>query len=237
MKKYVAIIATIMVCLVSLGQNRSDLLRQMNEIKSKDDVYFWNQYTHPNSDTARVNSIKWLLLVINSDRTGSDEFSEAEVTHAIRHIKINRGNLTQYFVYVKKSDISKAPQSAKESPTASQTSSPVAIESGGLNQMISREFVPDAFIQKMMREKDFYSVYRFLKSEKAQGEILQFGALKEIEDYSSLELILFDMQSKEIIAILSPVVQGTTRVNYMTGLQDSLENYPEDMLFVIWYIK
>ena len=98
-------------------------------------------------------------------------------------------------------------------------------------------FVPDAFVQRILQKKEFFKVYDYLKEMKAQGQILQFGPLKEVEDYSSLELILFDMQSKEVLTLLSPAIQGDVRTNLTTGTEDSLDNYPEDMLLVIWYIK
>ena len=71
----------------------------------------------------------------------------------------------------------------------------------------------------------------------AQGQILQFGKLKDVEDYSSLDLILFDMQSQQIITMLSPVTASGNRTNVVTGTEDSLDNYPNNMTAVIWYIK
>ena len=72
---------------------------------------------------------------------------------------------------------------------------------------------------------------------KSQGEILQFGKLKEIEDYSSLDLILFDMQSQKIISMLSSATESGKRTNLVNGTMDSLDNYPTSMTAVIWYIK
>ena len=45
------------------------------------------------------------------------------------------------------------------------------------------------------------------------------------------------MQSKQVLSILSPVTRGDKRVNMATGMEDTLDNYPDDMLFVIWYMK
>ncbi len=72
---------------------------------------------------------------------------------------------------------------------------------------------------------------------KSEGQILQFGKLKDVEDYSSFELILFDMQSQEIITMLSPANNLGKRTNMVSGVEDSLENYPMNMTAVIWYIK
>ena len=88
-----------------------------------------------------------------------------------------------------------------------------------------------------METENFIDVYKLLKYMKSQGEILQFGKLKEIEDYSSLDLILFDMQSQKIISMLSSATESGTRTNLVNGTMDSLDNYPTSMTAVIWYIK
>ena len=81
------------------------------------------------------------------------------------------------------------------------------------------------------------NVYKFLANEKLQGRILQFGPLKDVEDYSSFDLILFDLKSQELVTVLSAATQGSKRINQTNGNIDTLENYPEDMVAVIWYIK
>ena len=81
------------------------------------------------------------------------------------------------------------------------------------------------------------NVYKLLKSQQAQGLILQFGKLKDVDDYNSLDLILFDMQSQEIITMLSPITAYGSRMNAVNGTEDSLDNYPTNMTAVIWYIK
>ena len=88
-----------------------------------------------------------------------------------------------------------------------------------------------------METENFIDVYKLLKYMKSQGEILQFGKLKDIEDYSSLDLILFDMQSQKIISMLSSATETGTRTNLVNGTTDSLDNYPTSMTAVIWYIK
>ena len=88
-----------------------------------------------------------------------------------------------------------------------------------------------------METKDFMNIYKLLKSLQAQGQVLQFGKLKDVEDYSSFDLILFDMQSQEVITMLSPVNASGYRTNMVNGGEDSLDNYPTQMTAVIWYIK
>ena len=69
------------------------------------------------------------------------------------------------------------------------------------------------------------------------GQVLQFGKLKDVDDYTSFDLILFDMNSQEIISILSAENTAGTRTNMILGTPDYLSNYPQNMTAVIWYIK
>ena len=202
------------------GQNT--ILEKINEIKSQTDTYYWNEYTHPDADTAVVNAYKRVLITISCYQ--DEEPSADELIPKMKHIKMKRGNLTRVFAYIKKSDI------GHENITPTNSLSIVT-------QPLQPAFVPDAFVQIILQKKEFFNVYDYLKEMKAQGQILQFGPLKEVEDYSSLELILFDMQSKEVLTLLSPAIQGDVRTNLTTGTEYSLDNYPEDMLLVIWYIK
>jgi hypothetical protein len=88
-----------------------------------------------------------------------------------------------------------------------------------------------------METEDFTNVYKLLKSLQSQGKILQFGKLRDVEDYSTLDLILFDIQSQKIVTMLSPVTVSGMRTNVVNGMEDSLDNYPTKMTAVIWYIK
>jgi hypothetical protein len=45
------------------------------------------------------------------------------------------------------------------------------------------------------------------------------------------------MQSQQVITMLSAETASGTRVNMVSGLEDSLNNYPTEMTAVIWYIK
>ena len=102
----------------------------------------------------------------------------------------------------------------------------------------SDRFVPDMFVQRIMEQKKFQSVHRYLRALKADGQVRMFGPLSQVaDDYSSLDLILFDKTSEEIITLLSGVNASGVRINLTTGKADSLDNYPEDMVAVIWYIK
>jgi len=220
MSRIVIFIITVFFCVTSVvAQNKTTLLQRINEIKSQNELYFWDQYTHPDADTAKIGATKRLLLDVNSNRSEDTQLSVEEVMPHASYINIDRGNLKQYFVYIKKTD---AIAIGGGSATLPVTNTPV---------------VPDAFVQRIMETKYFVNVYKLLKALQSQGQILQFGKLKDVEDYSSLDLILFDMQSQQIITMLSPVTASGSRTNVVNGSEDSLDNYPTNMTAVIWYIK
>lgn len=208
------------------------ILEKINAIKSQSDIYLWDEYTHPDADTAVVNATKWLLKQVNDGKDGPETLTG--LLKYTKNIKMNRGALTRAFVYVKKSELpilygvrqntNKTIDNPDDKKVIIDTPEPKA-------------FVPDIFIQKLQQQRTFTNVYKFLQDEKKQGRILQFGALKDVEDYDSFDLILFDLSSQELITFLSPVLQNGQRINQASGVTDSLDNYPEDMVAVIWYIK
>lgn len=237
MRRYVFFIIMIMFFILSANaQNRNTLLQRMNEIKTQSDVYFWDQYTHPDDDTAKVKSTERLLLDINSYRSESEQFTVNEIMTHVTYININRGNLRQSFVYIKKADTILIRNGIKElnivenNANSNINSIPTIIPH-------QKSFVPEAFVQRIMETKYFTNIYKLLKSLKTEGQILQFGKLKDVEDYSSLDLILFDMQSQEVITMLSPETPSGNRINLFNGLEDSLNNYPTNLTAVIWFIK
>ena len=203
------------------AQNKVSLLERINSIKSQTDIYYWGQYTHPNADTAKVHATNRLLIDVNLGRPASERATVEQVMPYCQYISIDRGNLKQCFVYAKITDI----QGFGAGPAA--TEAPAA----------PPPFVPEAFVQRLIDTRQFIEVYKLLKSMQEQGQILQFGKLKDVGDYSSLDLILFDMQSQELVTILSPSDSKGKRTNMVSGTEDSLDNYPLSMTAVIWYIK
>ena len=234
----ISFLSVLFCVLYANAQNKTTLLQRINEIKSQSESYFWDQYTHPNADTAKVGATKRLLLDANCHRSESSQLSVEEVMPFATYILLDRGSLKQYFVYIKKEEalainngVLPIPKSEKPVATSVSTISPISTVS------VQKSFVPDAFVQRIMGTKDFVNVYKLLKSMQTQGQILQFGRLKDVGDYSSLDLILFDMQSQQIITVLSSVTTSGNRTNMVDGTEDSLDNYPTNMTAVIWYIK
>jgi len=248
MKKIVFTVIIIMMSIAAVrAQSRSSLLQRINEIKSQTDSYFWDQYTHPNADTAKINATKRLLVDVNLNRSEQDKVTVAELMLHAGYITMDRGSLKQLFAYIKKDD---AASLGGDMRVAAQPTQPVQVQydsSVGTPSVTNtppvvfnpsvKPFIPEAFVQRVMATKNFIDVYKLLKSMKSEGQILQFGKLKDVEDYSSFELILFDMQSQEIITMLSPANNMGKRTNMVSGVEDSLENYPMNMTAVIWYIK
>ena len=232
---FITIISAIVLSMSA--QKRTSLLQRINEIKSQSEIYFWDQYTHLDADTAKIGATKRLLLDVNINRSQTSQLSVEEVMPHAKYINIDRGNLKQYFVYIKKADAIAIGENTASMPVKNNSVVGIPVNTPIVTSPTQRSFVPDAFVQRIMETKDFLNVYSLLKSLQAQGEILQFGKLKDVEDYSSLDLILFDMQSQQIITILSPVTASGNRTNVVNGSEDSLDNYPTNMTAVIWYIK
>lgn len=209
------------------GQNQ--ILQQINDIKAQSDTYYWSQYAHVNADSARYNATKWILMDINDGRNEDKLVTLDEIIKHVKHIKMQRGSVTRDFAYIRKSDV---PGSGAKQPDGNMSEPPKP-----KLQQEPQPFVPDMFTQRIMQQKTFKAVYNFLRSQKAEGKIAMFGPLKEVDDFSSLQLIVFDLSSQEVITVLSPVTQGDTRINLTTGGDDALGNYPEDMVAVIYFIK
>ena len=235
------IIAVLVSTLFINAQNRSSLLERVNEIKTQTNVYYWNQYTHPDADTAKVNAVKRLLISVNIKRSDEESVSYDELFPHAKFICMNRGNLKDMFAYV---EIAEADALGYHNgpkpvfvPVVPETDHSGVEDSYAAVPQTPPVFVPDAFVRRIIETKSFMSVYKLLKSLQSQGQVLQFGKLKDVEDYSSLDLILFDMQSQEVITMLSGEKPNGNRTNMISGTSDSLDNYPTTMTAVIWYIK
>lgn len=218
-------ILALVCCLGTEAQNQ--ILQQINSIKAQKDIYYWSQYAHINPDTARVNATRWILIDINDQRPEDRQLSFEDIVGKVKHIKMLRGNVTRNFTYIKKSDVC-----SNNSPIVKTDDNVVTIPAP-----MPKTFVPDMFIQRILQYNKFQAVYNFLRLQKADGKIAMFGPLTDVDDYSSLDLIVFDLQSQEVISVLSGAVPPGCRTNLVTGAEDSLDNYPEDMVAVIYYIK
>ena len=229
--------------IAATGQNT--ILQKINAIKSQSGIYYWNQYAHPNADTARINVSRWLLIEINTGREEANELLLEDILPHVKFFPIKRGDAYRMFGYINKelvASISPGGQISRSflsSGTNDQSIDDRQEINNNFNAISvqSKKFVPDAFVKRVLWQKTFTNVYNFLKEQKLEKQIQKFGPLKAVDDYSGLNLILFDITSQEVVSMLSGITSGNTRTNLITGSSDSLENYPEDMLLVIWYIK
>lgn len=216
------------VCALPIcAQQKSEQLKKMNEIKAQGADYLWSQYLHSDADSAHAGAAQWLLISVNTSL--GKEIREDDVMRKIKYIDIERGLRTQCFAYVRKSDLTGA--------GGMPYSEPAIKPATDATKTVRAAARTDKFLQDILKQKDFYAVYDYLSQLKQGGKILQFGALKDVDDYSSFDLILFDKQSHEVITILSQAKPDGTRTNLVAGKDDSLDNYPTEMMLAIWYIK
>ena len=228
------------------GRNQS-LVSLINSIKSQSDLYFWDQYTHPNADTAKVGAIKRMKLCIEAEVSEAEYSAVADIDPYVECVSIDRGSLKQIFAYIDKKTARSilsgtVPQKVEkgdndERNTGVLEKSEDSTQKTTKSDPLPKKYVPDAFILRLFEAKTFSNVYKLLKSMTSTGQVLQFGKLKDVDDYTSFDLILFDMNSHEIISILSAENTAGTRTNMILGTPDSLSNYPQNMTAVIWYIK
>ena len=231
------------------GRNQS-LVSLINSIKSQSDLYFWDQYTHPNADTATVGAIKRLKLCIEAEVSEAEYSAVDGIDPYVKNVPIDRGSLKQIFVYIEKKKVrnilsGNMPQKGEVVADGGKNAGATGNSEGGAPNTAgakplpekTEKFVPDAFTLRLFEAKTFSNVYKLLKSMTSTGQVLQFGKLKDVDDYTSFDLILFDMNSQEIISILSAENTAGTRTNMILGTPDSLSNYPQNMTAVIWYIK
>ena len=231
------------------GRNQS-LVSLINSIKSQSDLYFWDQYTHPNADTAKVGAIKRLKLCIEAEVSEAEYSAVADIDPYVECVSIDRGSLKQNFAYIEKKTVhevlsGKIPHKGEAAGDGGKGAGATGVSGGGAQNTteseprptIQEKFVPDAFTLRLFEAKTFSNVYKLLKSMTSTGQVLQFGKLKDVDDYTSFDLILFDMNSQEVISILSAENTSGARTNMILGTPDSLNNYPQSMTAVIWFIK
>lgn len=229
------IIISMFCCLLFANSVQSQtILEKINAIKSQGEIYLYGEFTHPDENTAVEFATKVVLNQVNDGKDGPETLERLKPY--AKNIKMKRGTLTRAFVYVKKSELPIL-YGVRQDTKKLQEPEKVITKVEEAPAPVAKAFVPDIFIQQIQQQKTFKNVYKFLSEEKQQGRVLQFGALKDVEDYSSFDLILFDLNSQELVTVLSAVTQGGNRINQTNGSIDSLDNYPEDMVAVIWYIK
>ena len=129
-----------------------------------------------------------------------------------------------------------APSVSTDDSVSVTTIVPVAVPTAvPATPQAHKPVAPDAFAKSIMEQKNFRSVYIFLREQKQKMIIQSFGSLKEVDDYSKLDLILIDRESLEIQCVLSAEDANGLRTNLISGASDSLNNYSDDTVSAIWY--
>lgn len=226
------LIITTIATIIAFGNiyAQNEALDEIKTIKLHEDMYFMGQSFHANPDSARIKAITNMLFNINNGREEDDRLSFNDVSSLAKIIPIQSTYVVRAFAYIKKSDLPGfVDPSIQSVGTAYAVPTPVVVP--------SKSFVPDLFIQRILQQKTFNNVHRLMRALKADGQVQMFGALTEVSDYSSLNLIVFDKKTEQVITVLSPANASGQRTNLATGNDDSLDNYPKQMAAVIYYIK
>ncbi len=250
MRRYfITIVIALVSCVYIHAQtSQTSLLKRANEIKSQNDIYFWNQYTHPDNDTARIRATNYVLLEVNNERDANSQLSINDLMPYTQYITITRGNKKQVFAYIRKDEAAAIRAGGLPMPGPVPVTSPTPVHNPAIvtnptpvtipTPNVPRSFVPDAFVQRIVDTADFTAICRLLTTLKADGQVLQFGKLRDVEDYSSFDLILFDKQTQKVITLLSGTSgNGGMRTNLVTGYADALTNYPTATTAAIWFVK
>lgn len=210
------------------AQNRNSVLQRINAIKGNNE-YYWYTFAHTNGDSAKHYATKFLLQDINYDREEGDKFSYDELREYIKYEVVDRGNSKQYLAYMnKKHAVRKLTMDETGTDKGGQTK---------IEPIKQPPFVPDAFVLRIKEVETFTNAYKLLRSLQANGEVLQFGNPRTVDDFSSFDLILFDTQSQKIITILSAEKAPGLRTDLLSGTDVILSGFPAELTAIIWYIR
>lgn len=213
------------------AQNRNSVLQRINAIKGNNE-YYWYTFAHTNGDSAKHYATKFLLQDINYDREEGDKFSFDELREYIKYEVVDRGNSKQYLAYMNKKHAVR-----NQTMGGTDTYKGGQITTTPIEPISQPSFVPDAFVLRIKEVETFTNAYKLLRSLQANGEVLQFGNPRAVDDFSSFDLILFDTQSQKIITILSAEKAPGLRTDLLSGTDVKLSDFPAGLTAIIWYIR
>lgn len=196
------------------------LVKKINDIKLEEEVYYWDEYTHPSADTAYVKACEWLVNQV--DTFPEKKFQVADFKPYIKDIKVLRGQLTLAFVYLKKSDA----QAVIEGKPA-------------VEEPVRREEVPaidtpvpprerptlHPVVKSVMSMKEAKDVFTLLQEQMKSGQVGWVGSTSKSEKLDDCHIVIFDGNTIAPLCVLSPVIDGDQRTNLTTGQPDDMDNY------------
>ena len=251
--KLILSVAALLVASIGFCQESDS--KKINKIK-RDTQYLYAEATMKDADEAFETALLLLDGYIDEYVQSKKKFSSSEQviikdTHRKSEtIQMPRGEMTRVFVYVKKSDIIPAENSAiRENPArvpsepelqetsgnqeaaelAEQAGEEAGLEEAGASPRLTFVWQQE-LIESLLETGTINSAKALLNREKAQFRVKRSGPAASCKDKAGSFWIIGDGEGK-LITVLGP---GTNRrTNFKTQKSDSLDNYPNST--ALWF--
>ena len=224
------ILAALLAGFAALGTvaqtDRGEVKKSIAQIK-KSSSYIYADVTAPTAEEARRAAEEALYAKINEwaatkkKLQGAENFLINNKRTDFQTLSTTRGNMYQAVVYVKKADIQKADNADIIENTNPAPADDAALPSSRVEEIGSQAVYP-AIVKKIAMLKTYDELAKAVQTGKGNGSITNYARYsKEQAGAEEYYFAVYD-RSGNVVALLSP---GTTRVNVMTGENDSLDNY------------
>jgi outer membrane biosynthesis protein TonB len=210
-------------------------LEKMNEIKMSAD-YIWDEFTHPDPDSASVGAMKRLVLYMDSPQ--NREITIEDIKPNVKFIKMKRSVLTRVFAYIKKEEANAIIKKIAEEKPAQNQGEDVskAEEPVNENMMADNKRKEEKAERKEKREErkekkkkdkqdkaDTKSKEK--KSEKQAGDVTS-GKSSEISKTDPA--IDSPVAEQQAFSGMTPVVQKIQELGEFYAVHDYLSKSKED---------
>lgn len=228
-------ISTIMALLAFVvalhAQGNASSVKEINKIKVNPDyitaestVKDW-ETAYDNAKLLLIQEIEdWLISQGESNTSGVIAYSQDH----IYEIKSTRGSLYRAFVYVEKSDILKYKDKSKllvvdktEQQADSVEIAP-AIDKSSLISAAPSSTPLSSLEKKMLNVKTCVEIEQFIKAEKANGKIAEYGKYSEMPTDCLVYLFVYNRDLK-VVSYMK--VDKGNFINLNTGKKDSITDY------------
>ena len=201
------------------AQQDSELKKTINTIKKNRAEYLYSEITMPDKRDALSNAMESLqeLADLWIEKEGGNKAVARNMEQVAEKIELLRGNMFRAFVYVRKKDIM-----ANDGNSGVDTET-MSLVSGNITP--SKDFEKPSLhkaIDCMLPIIEYEAMVNCIKKLKSEGSIEKYARYTEdVEELENYVLVIYNSDGL-IEAILSP---GVNRINYKTGLPDSLDSY------------
>lgn len=202
------------------AQQDSELKKTINTIKKNRAEYLYSEITMPDKRDALSNAMESLqeLADLWIEKEGGNKAVARNMEQVAEKIELLRGNMFRAFVYVRKKDIM-----ANDGNSGVDTETMSSVASGNITP--SKDFEKLSLhkaIDCMLPIIEYEAMVNCIKKLKSEGSIEKYARYTEdVEELENYVLVIYNSDGI-IEAILSP---GVNRINYKTGLPDSLDSY------------